>query len=470
MPTLLQCSYMPGDSFAIAAWLAIDQTAKLVYLRDDTLSDTKSTFILGLYNQTKVDKKVTIIELEKLWKGKLQESPCKAIYRLWSEKKIPGNPTLYADQDKTKEQVIRAALQQIWDNSGRQWPRAVTAVTGWLADQVKHSRDNKLTELLNRWGVAALTQQWAKDFDQFLAAKNMAQLQKQSLVLWSRQSGKTGGAHIELDSSYQGIRELVNGFLTIGKLDGKSIILAGDERLKGLALKLEKIAKDCGTLYLGEFWKSDEWKEKFSENRIAQLAFWVYLNGKKTKLTHLGMRSGNLELMSLLQMTVLYLEPKKSKSGERMTAFAKSGIDYQRIQIAHSPGLTAQWGEDLEQGQYDTTVRAATKGIWEAEQGKRQKQLRANEIKEINEEIKTVKKEKQEAFDAKKYALTGQLKREQQNLEKEKQQIYSKDYSKVAKDQLKYQVPKSQTAAQRTRGFDPTDVGNIVTQVCSRMK
>jgi hypothetical protein len=133
--------------------------------QDDTLSDTKSTFILGLYNQTKVDKKVTIIELEKLWKGKLQESPFKAIYRLWSEKKIPGNPTLYADQDKTKEQVIRAALQQIWDNSGRQWPRAVTAVTGWLADQVKHSRDNKLTELLNRWGVAALTQQWAKDFD-----------------------------------------------------------------------------------------------------------------------------------------------------------------------------------------------------------------------------------------------------------------------------------------------------------------
>ena len=46
MPTLLQCSYMPGDSFAIAAWLAIDQTAKLVYLRDDTLGDTKSTFIL----------------------------------------------------------------------------------------------------------------------------------------------------------------------------------------------------------------------------------------------------------------------------------------------------------------------------------------------------------------------------------------------------------------------------------------
>ena len=81
---------MPGDSFAIAAWLAIDQAAKLVYLRDDTLSDTKSTFILGLYNQTKVDKKVTIIELEKLWKGKLQESPCKAIYRLWSEKKIPA--------------------------------------------------------------------------------------------------------------------------------------------------------------------------------------------------------------------------------------------------------------------------------------------------------------------------------------------------------------------------------------------
>ena len=56
---LLQCSYMPGDSFAIAAYLALTPTQKLILLKDTTLVDDKHKFNSGLYKDTSVARQVT---------------------------------------------------------------------------------------------------------------------------------------------------------------------------------------------------------------------------------------------------------------------------------------------------------------------------------------------------------------------------------------------------------------------------
>ncbi len=469
---LLQCSYMPGDSFAIAAWLALDKDARLVYLKDTTLADDKSAFSLGLYKDTKVDAKVTVIDLPPLWQATLRSSPCKEIYRVFSrDSGPPANKQQIAafvseGSDDKKTAVIKEVLTKLLAVTGTM-PRKVTSVTGWLANLVSESKDQKLTELLVAWGVSAMTSTWAKDFDSFLSARAMATLKSNSLVIWSRQSGKRGGAHLELDSSYAGIHQLVSEFKLRSK-GAHSLILAGDERESNKTgkAKLQAIATEHSVSYLGEFWKDEDWKKSFAENRLAQLAFWVYVHAKKSKLVHLGMRSGNLELMTLLKMTAVYLEPVGSSSGERMTAFQRKGIPYNRVQIAHSPGLTAQWGEDLEKGNYGKKM-PAVQSTWEHEQKSKAQALASADLKAIKRDLQDVEADMKEAWNDYDDARYERLKTEKQQLLADKSSVYKKDYQPEAKQQLKTVAPKSKD--QRARGFDRADVEQIIKSALSKM-
>jgi len=471
---LLQCSYMPGDTFTIAAWLALRPEERVVLLQDTSLADDKSGFILPLYANTGVDKQVSVVDLKALYAGKLSASPCKEIYRLWSSDKLPnsrGEIAAYKSSppDAKKDEVIRAALTAVYDRFNR-WPRAVTAVTGWVANEVGGDVDRRLTTLLQRWGVSLQVDARMKAFDEFLSAKAMSALKANTLVLWSRQSGKRGGAHLELDSSYLGLAQLIEEFQYQGGGEDTSLILVGDEKVSTRTgkLKLEELAKEFGVHYLGEFWKSKEWTSRLDDNRINQMAFWVYLNSKKSKLHHLGMRSGALELMSLLKMPAIYLEPKGSKSGSRMTAFAEKGIEYVRLHIEHSPGLTAQWGQDYEGGAYGAKVPVAVHSNWEREKGDKAWALKQGDLKAKDLEIDRKKEAMNKAFDEGRKKQGFALQREFYKLLEEKKAIRGADYTDDAVAELKKVDPKG--GPERTRGFDPQDVEDVMRVVLSRIK
>lgn len=470
---LIQCSYMPGDTFTIAAWLALRPEERVVFLQDTSLADDKSGFILPFYANTGVDKQVVVIDLKKLYAGKLSASPCKEIYRLWSQDTLPKSRSDIAafkssPPNAAKDEVIRAALTAIHDAYAR-WPRAVTAVTGWVANDVGNDVDRRLTTLLQRWGVAAQVDARMKAFDDFLSAKAMSGLKANTLVLWSRQSGKRGGAHLELDSSYFGIEQLIEEFKHQCGDEDASLILVGDEKVStrtGKA-KLASIAKDYGVHCLGEFWKSGEWTTRLDDNRLNQMAFWVYLNSKKTKLHHLGMRSGALELMSLLKMPASYLEPKSSKSGDRMTAFADKGIPYVRLRVEHSPGLTAQWGSDYEGGAYGAKIPVAVHSNWEREKAERAWSLKKGDLDAKEREIGLKKAAMNKAFDEGRRKQGFALQREFRELIEEKKAIQGSNYTPDAIDELKYADPHG--GPDRTRGFDPQDVEDVMRVVLARL-
>jgi hypothetical protein len=461
---LLQCSYMPGDSFAIAAYLALTKDARVVYLRDDSLNDNKHSFITGLYGDTGVLGQVTVIDVRAIWsKGnRLTTSPLKEVYRLWSDDRVPARPQDFTDPNATRQEVIREILTAIFA-AFRQWPRAVTAVTGWLARSVERSRDHRLAELLKKWQIATLTKGWAKDFDDFLSAKGLTKLAGKSLVMWSRQSGKRGGAHLELDSSYAGIRQIAKAFNEASDGD-YSLILAGDDKDKGTTTKLQQIAEDYGGCHLGEFWKTIEWKSKFDENRVAQLAFWIYLNGTKSSLVHLGMRSGNLEVMGILGMPAVYLETVGSLSGKRMTAFEKAGIPYERIQIVEAPGLTGHWAEDFEKAQ----KLPAKLHDFQRDVGSEAKAIAKRKIDAVWDDINRLKGLQKTARRNKQWSKVDSLQDEIDDLFDEKDGIYNTDYTRSAKANVKEWDPASGKYS-RQRGFYDKDIDTIVNYVLKRL-
>lgn len=459
---LLQCSYMPGDTFAIAAYLALTPSQKLVFLQDTTLEDNKHTFIRGLYTETGVIGQVTVIDLEAIWKPTLKVSPCKEIYRLWSGNKVPAKPEDFKDTNEKKQAVIRETLKQIFAVDPLK-PRAVTAVTGWLAKAVKYSKDHRLSELLMKWKIAALTKAWGKDFDNFLSTKGMTALKSKAVVIWSRQSGKRGGAHLELDSSFTGIEDLVEGF-TWEKGDF-SIILAGDDKEKNTSTKLQEIAKKYKCYHLGEFWRTPEWKEKFDENRIAQMAFWVYVNATKCKMTHLGMRSGNLEVMSLLGMPAVYLEPKGSGSGDRMTAFKRAGIPYDRLIITEAPGLTGQWVQRLEK----TTDRPIKTHDLKREISQVAQQDMRSALTTTYSGLDDLKSKRNTAYSEGRHGEVRRLKGEIEKIHQKAEVVKSTDFTGPAKKRLKERGGKGEDEYPNQRGFYTGDVNAIVEYVLKKM-
>jgi hypothetical protein len=141
-------------------------------------------------------------------------------------------------------------------------------------------------------------------------------LDRPVVVVWSRQSGREGGLHRDLDSSYHGLGQLARRF---GE-KGYTVILAGDE---GEARKItaNRRPEYAGAIPLGKFWASPEWGE--GRPRSAQFAFFEHLRGYVPRLTHVGMRSGNLEGYAYMGQRVIFLEQEGRTDAERMDKLVK---------------------------------------------------------------------------------------------------------------------------------------------------
>lgn len=159
------------------------------------------------------------------------------------------------------------------------------------------------------------------------------------VVLWSRFSGKKGGPHAQHDTSFTGIRQMVE----LAKSIGSTVILTGDQaQTTG---KMDELIAETGAINLVEFWNDSAWRERFPENRRSdQFLLFHYLH-EKGSMKHLGFRSGNLESYALLGHQVRYMEEEGNQQATRMEKWSseKSSIGYDRIIVDQVPTLTGQW-------------------------------------------------------------------------------------------------------------------------------
>ncbi|MFF7365521.1 hypothetical protein [Streptomyces sp. NPDC008125] len=209
-------------------------------------------------------------------------------------------------------------------------------------------------------------------------------------VLWSRFSGKKGEVHIEHDTGYIGIAEIIAG---LG--DVKAVLIVGDsgaepgrgeklspgkEKFRSMAAYFnegelpgsdERVRHDAfnaRVVDLTEFWNDPGAAAWGGTTRTGQFRLFDYLDRHSTA-RHLGFRSGNLEAMALMGFPVRYLEePNSEMGGDRMTVWHTAGTgpdgsgrtvlgglapNYERLMVSRPPTRSGQHQKTL-----DLSVRA----------------------------------------------------------------------------------------------------------------
>jgi hypothetical protein len=335
MPKIFQAGYMSGDTYSASAYLAVDSTATLLLLKDTKEPQDKTDKVVyKFYTECGLAGRVTLLDLS--------GTPI-AVKDLWKAfNAAPSTPPKRIDF-KGPPKSIEEALSYLYYNAApkNEWPRSIVSVTGFLANEFQTNKSQSAAKVAKIWKIGQLDTDTKFALYEFAGRKFRKtgfDIRKNILVLWSRQSGKRGGAHFELDTGYAGIRQLVDYFAPAKA----TVLLAGDES-KG---KLSEIStRYPQVIDIAEMWKDPFWQTHFANVPVlAQLAFFKFLAGDYN-VVHLGMRSGMLETMGLLGMETFYMEPAPCPSGDRMVAFVRAGIPYARIVIKEPPGLTGLAGQ-----------------------------------------------------------------------------------------------------------------------------
>jgi hypothetical protein len=331
--TIKQPGYATGDQFAIAASMIIDPNIDVVISKGQDGDPTdKAEDIKKFYIESGiVPLRIRIAEAVNLREdgaGAMRDD-VKGQYKQHFDKELKGGVLKNHGKDVTFGTTLVA---EKWDNTARQKVK-----TAWSVDETKDRQ-------IKTW----------------LATKHIP-AGGDVAVLWSRFSGKKGDIHIEHDTSYQGIRQIITEI----KDHYAAIIIAGDSgATPDKKDKFKKIAREGGenVFDLTEFWKEDTpaLKAWGGNTRFGQFKLYDYLHRKYKALRHLGMRSGNLEVMAMLGHNVRYMEEPGSEGGKRMEAWheavrnpakTKTPLGYERLLISEVPTRS---------GKYFTTAKMNT--------------------------------------------------------------------------------------------------------------
>ena len=222
--------------------------------------------------------------------------------------------------------------------------------------------------LCRQWGVRPWgddrVQPYDKDLELWLQMRGLSQNDlkgKRIIVLWSRFSGKKGDLHPEHDTSFQGMRQLVD--LARGLAD--VVIITGDKPLTaGLAggqlnrrkNKYKQMETDGDAAVSGapdkvrdltEFWNeqsSSKWC--VPGNRAQQFRLYDYLH-RFGEVKHLGLRSGVLLATALLGYDTYYMEEPHSVGSKRMGKFEQKLAKLSLIRIDNPPTRTGKAIKEL---------------------------------------------------------------------------------------------------------------------------
>ncbi|MEU0302017.1 hypothetical protein ABZ252_21485 [Streptomyces sp. NPDC006175] len=303
---LVQPHYASGDQFAIAATLMHD-TTRHVYISYVSEEDKKKAAGLqAFYQESRIDpRRIHLVkhsDKETLYREQFGRQP------LDSDFEFPTNATDYVAANFGD--TMRGNIRQGWGLEEKQ--------------DVKRDKDAAVAEWLNAKGVRPEGQKIA--------------------ILWSRFSGKNNEVHIEHDSSYFGIGQILAGLNGIdtamivgdakpkqkkqGNANGKYATMAKtfgpevDEERPGEPKY--RTGFDFKTVDLTEFWKGSDVQSWGGDTRTGQFLVFDYLHRHAT-VRHLGFRSGNLEAMALLGFNVMYMEEPGSDGGNRMAKWHDNG-------------------------------------------------------------------------------------------------------------------------------------------------
>ena len=182
------------------------------------------------------------------------------------------------------------------------------------------------------------------------------------IVLWSRFSGKKGDLHPEHDTSFEGMRQLVDMARELADV----VIITGDKPLtdgmegrqlvrrknKYKLLETEDDAAVSGApvkvLDLTEFWNDQTTRTWcMPGNRAQQFRLYDYLH-RIGEVKHLGMRSGILLAAALLGYDTYYMEEPHSVGSKRMGKFARKLSNLSRIRIDNPPTRTGKAIKELQ--------------------------------------------------------------------------------------------------------------------------
>lgn len=445
---VLQMGYMSGDTYTAAVWLKLNSGSKIILLRDgDEPQDKTDKIIAPFYKECGVDGQVVQIDITKKVKAKDAWNALKDNYKNLASTVVLTSP----------DTKLNTLAEQVRTTAPVGWPRSITAVTGLVANAWEIDSDGVTKTIANMWKVVKVEGELFAALDAYVTSKFTGKtLRDNILVLWSRQSGKRGGAHIELDSSYEGIRQLARYF-AINQASA-TVLLAGDEsksggKLAGLATESVQIV-NISNMWEDSAWTKDPLK---SAPYLGQFAFFKHWS-RLFNVVHLGMRSGILEAMSLMGMTTFFMEPDVCPSGSRMLAFSRAAVPYTRIQIEAPAGLTAGNAQLAIEG----GVAAPTLSGWK-ERVNRQIEFLMNNNRYLSYYTNKGKVNRDAALrDAVVYAKAKQLREDR--LDKSDPN-YRQKRNQILNDLLGKSPVQVKNDMARIRGFSREDLNKIVTPV-----
>ncbi|MEU6353680.1 hypothetical protein ABZ896_30860 [Streptomyces sp. NPDC047072] len=331
--------YATGDQFGIAAYLMADENLHVVVARDpanprDRSADIAAFYRAGGISDDRIHEEVVTPE---------SDGDAHAL-RIFNRL----NAEALGDKELSNSKLRSLVLGV---GGGTEW------VTDHFAPEVR----------------AKVREGWRLDDDRFteedqakvaawLATKGVTvDPGRKVIVLWSRFSGKRGDVHVEHDTSYAGMRQLLDGIRERTKDEdpGPLVIITGDAKVNSqrpdhypeMADKQRRAGLEVHDLT--DFWNDEAGVATWGGgDRAGQMRLFEYLNRRSGgDLKHLGFRSGNLEAMALSGHKVTYLEEKDSFGGPRMAKWnsgnpkAKATLKtgYERLVIDRPPTLSGQF-------------------------------------------------------------------------------------------------------------------------------
>ncbi|KUN29802.1 hypothetical protein AQJ23_03390 [Streptomyces antibioticus] len=328
--------YATGDQFGIAAYLLADENVHVVVVQDPDAKNDRSADIESFYRANGI--------------------PEGRIHKVTVTADTDGDTLVMAVFDKVNG--LEGKSSSMSKNQLKNLVVPVGAATTWLGENFSGTTRDKVRAA---WHLddRGFPQQDRDNVAEWLAKKHITvEPGREVIVLWSRFSGKRGDVHVEHDTSYTGMDQLLTAIhaRTKNNPPGPLVIIAGDAKVNPKSRPhypeiTQKHWENGLTVHdLTDFWDDKDGTAAWGgDTRLGQMRLYEYLNRQSgNSLKHLGFRSGNLEAMALAGHQVKYLEEKGSFGGERMqkwhegTSKAPLTIGYERIVIERPPTRSGQ--------------------------------------------------------------------------------------------------------------------------------
>ncbi|MCK6524506.1 hypothetical protein L6R49_24125 [Myxococcota bacterium] len=313
---LTQAGYMSGDMYGVSAALSLNPTASVLILKEtndqlDTYGRDKSDLYESFYKesikQTSTKHNKTADADNRV--GVLSVNNTNSFYKDLTNNKGSAKDRVNAPfESSDKFLTIGIATSMVGsayehDGSGNKSTSKAKLRRAWFSGGDMPS-DLEIKQFLDGKGIKKGTPY---------------------AFLWSRASGRNGGAHPELDSDDDGLSGLANAVSSLGR----TAVIVGD----ALNSDVATVAGD-DAIDLIKYWESDPFTGK---GRQAQLKMFDYMARQGYNVVNVGMRSGILEGPALLGIKTIYMEEEGNKQAARMEKLIGKVPGYDRVKLNSLP-------------------------------------------------------------------------------------------------------------------------------------